>query len=425
MSQNGIKKIFLLMLSLLAAGFWGCTDEPSGEPVILPRMASPFVMYPNDLAQNDSASAHVVEGLQLLVHPNASYTFSFDKDPFIEEPPELQLFRMGVVIDDENVQISHVRTLSPRLENNRYIYEFICEEQSRNVWLTSLVLNGERYTGTTRHVRLAAEGMYSDTLTLNLVVTGKVDFYEDDMDIDKFSRMLLEGFRKYYTSVTIDTLYVRYAHEHPDVGYKYPANEPWLAGRSSEDFFVTELGDWPERALKNALDIVLVHRIEMDWVLGYSLLYGGNLQGGTGSTVVIGAYSKDRSSEEGLTAESMVATAIHETGHFFGLRHTTSTNADFEVDYDYSNFEDGFDDTPYCMELLGSGLLKRAEEKPTDFAVLPIFRGRFSTSGKTFDVLDCPDSRNMMFPAMNEDGMEGFSRQQLEHIRRNLRIFPH
>ena len=282
MSRYTTKNVLFLLFTLLVAGLLGCTENQPGEPVLLPRYISSFVLYPNDLANNDSASAHVYEGLQLLVHPKASYTLSFDKDAYIDDAPTLQLFRLGEVTDDGMVMTNHVRTLEPREENGRYIYEFFCEEQERNVWVTSLVLDGEFYKGSTRHVRFSAEGSYSDTLSLNLIVTGKVEFYEPDMDVETFAKMLLKGFRKYYTSINIDTLYIRYAHEHPSLGANYPANEPWIAGRSSPDFFVTELGGWPERKVRNALDIVLVHRIELDWVLGYSLMYGGSLQGGPG-----------------------------------------------------------------------------------------------------------------------------------------------
>ena len=424
MSQNMTKKVFYILWIPFLLAIAGCFGTEEGEPELMPERVVAYALYPNDVAANDSAASYVANGMQLLVHPKVSYSLSFEKDTAFVEYPTLQLFRLGSKIDDNKVKAKFVRAIKPREEKGRLVYDFRCEENAQNVWVSTLVLDGEYYKGTTRRPILEANGPYSDTLSLNLIVTGRVDFYEDGMDVNRFAKLLLENFRKYYTSIVIDTLYVRYAHEHPTLGGKYPADVPWIAGRSSGDYFVSELGGWPEAGLKNALDIVLVHRIEMEWVLGYSLMYSGNLYGGPGSTVVIGAYNKTPSGESGLPSASMISTAIHETGHFFGLRHTTATQADFEVDSDFSNYEDGFTDTPYCADLLKSGLLKRNIGPASDF-VLPLAHITYATSDNEFNVDQCPDSRNMMFPAVNDEGMDGFTAQQLAHVRKNLMVFPH
>lgn len=45
----------------------------------------------------------------------------------------------------------------------------------------------------------------------------------------------------------------------------------------------------------------------------------------------------------------LAVTAVHELGHFFGMRHTVSTRHDMLQDRDNSNIEDGFTDTRFCV----------------------------------------------------------------------------
>ena len=90
MSQNMTKKVFYILWIPFLLALAGCTEEPVGEPVLLPDRISAYALYPNDVAANDSASNHLVNGLQLLVHPMGSYTLSFDRDSSISELPELR-----------------------------------------------------------------------------------------------------------------------------------------------------------------------------------------------------------------------------------------------------------------------------------------------------------------------------------------------
>ena len=176
------------------------------------------------------------------------------------------------------------------------------------------------------------------------------------------------------------------------------------------------------------MDITLVHFIDQEGILGYSNLFSANLGSGLGSTIVLGTHIKTPVAEEAIDMQGIIETALHETGHFFGLRHTTATRADIETifeDYDfgdYSNLEDGLDDTPSCNTLLATSL---AKVQKTDFRVNRLMPRIRVSANTTFSVENCPDAGNYMFPLTVENKTLKFSDQQLAIIRKNLMIFPH
>ena len=140
-------------------------------------------------------------------------------------------------------------------------------------WGTVLVEDGEYYTGSLNNLRFEGVGTNSLHLKLNLIVVGSYGGTSDDVSLDSLSRLMLEHFRSAFSAggIVVDTLYVHRASERTDLSTAYPDNEPWLAGKYSDDFFVTEVGGWPnseaEPDIYNALDLVLVHRIEKTGVL--------------------------------------------------------------------------------------------------------------------------------------------------------------
>lgn len=431
-----------LLCILWTSFFTSCSETVSadGSPLLPPDSSRPIVhkLYPNDMAKNDSAAVNLARGIALVVHPGASYSLSFDIDS-TQPAPELQLFRTYDLKNSKNhVGSTRVRTLMPTVIGNRYVYTFNCEETKMSIWFTSLGVGGAYYKGKVDNISFQGVGSNSDHFSINLIVVGAMENTLDSMNIDGLSNYMLKQFREKYFGVTIDTLYVRYAHNHPTLGRFYPADQPWVAGVSSEDLFVSELTGWPEDGLSNALNIVLVHSIGENDVMGFSRLFSGVLGAGTESSVVIGEHVKKSSNEyELLSSYTIAMTAVHETGHFFGLRHTSTTRRDLNqtmslgdgtsaVVGDYSNIEDGLTDTPFCNYILSSGLYKQAE---SDEAEEKCFKGYRREHGAFFaksNIYSCPDLNNIMFPVTVDEIMDAsFTKQQMEIIRSSLMIFPH
>ena len=423
------KECFWGILCILCASFFAsCSDvvDADGGSVLSPDSSRPIAhkLYPNDIAKNDSAAVNLARGIALVVHPGASYTLSFDIDS-TQPAPELQLFRTyDLAYSKDLVGSSRIRTLSPTVVGNRYVYSFTCEENKMSIWLTSLGVDGEYYKGKVNNIRFQGFGSYSDHLSINLIVVGSMVNTLDGKNIDELASYMLKLFREKYYGITIDTLYVRYAHNHPTLGPYYPGDQPWVAGISSEDMFVSELAGWPEDGLRNALNIVLVHSIKNKDVMGYSHIFSGILGAGKQSSVVIGEYVKRGNGYELLSSYNIIITALHETGHFFGLRHTSSTKRDLGllddvedddgVIEDLSNVEDGLKDTPFC-DVFSSprNTLYKSSEGADDYAL-------------ELDLHSCPDKYNIMFPVtLDKVGVTSFSEQQMEIVRSSLMIFPH
>ena len=235
-----LEKFFLLSFFTVCLVACGTVEPPETDERFVPDGYLKFTLNPNDNVPGDSIDANFAHGVRIFVHPKAHYELSFDKDVYAQEKPQLRLFR---VYWDDRVKKnfpSWVRTVDPVEENGRYVYDFVCGESDRSVWVTSLNDGEDFYKGKTKNVRLKAYGSYSDHFSVNLIVAGKIK--DLDVSYDSLARMLQHGFDRFYTSVKVDTVYVRYANEHPILGKRYSKSEPWIAGRTSDNQMMTELG---------------------------------------------------------------------------------------------------------------------------------------------------------------------------------------
>jgi hypothetical protein len=419
--------IFFFFLWSIFFSLTACTDSTEPEVVVFPRDREFYAIFPNDPKLGDSIEANLATGIMMIVHPGGRYTLSFGVDP-THEAPKMQLFRSYKHRDGERYGLSKMKTLKPEISGGRYVFSFVCEENERTSWVLTLVEDDTFYQGKTKDVRFEGSGRYSDTLSLNLVSVGLIDPIEGAPSMDSLSRLLISAFRKNYTSIVIDTIYVNYAEKHPTLGEKYPADRHWHAESPSSDTKLSEFGNWPAKGVTEALDIVLVHRIDELNSLGYAGLFASNLVGGERSTVVVGSHVLSNAGERPLAAEEIVKVAVHETGHFFGLKHTTSTWADLESYQDLSILEDGFEDTPYCPELLKSGLYKKGSSTVKSDYSMPaqVFKMLDRTAyGIAFDEDNCPDSYLFMFPVSSDNSMREFSKQQLKFLKQSLMLIPH
>lgn len=121
----------------------------------------------------------------------------------------------------------------------------------------------------------------------------------------------------------------------------------------------------------------------------------------------------------------LAVTAVHELGHFFGLRHTVSTRHDILQDEDASNVEDGFTDTRFCrldQAALGKTAAGDAGAAAKEFDAGPycLRIADNSCTESSCDLLNLMHPVECLFPDRSQTQL---SIQQVAFLKRNMALY--
>lgn len=332
---------------------------------------------------------------------SSGYVVSFDK------PKEKRLL-LGVTIahfiyaDGEYVGKDYnvMRVVEPIEKNGRLFYPLdsvLLDSIGTSGWSYVQLYNEDfsPYEESLASVFIADENMktFSLDFNVNLIVAGKYWGTSDDVSVDELAVIIKDRMNVALNpgGVSVKNVELLHAENHPVVGEKFPSTEEIIIPMSSPRGDFDSLGRWPGH--DGSINLVLGTYIydEEDPFIGGFSPYAGQIYyedfEKKGSYIVIG--TRNRESDEKYSSTVIANLALHELGHFLGLKHTT--------EYGGNEF-DKIEDTPECPGM--------------------------SKDDPGYDL--CPDRHYIMFP-QGGFGWEykTFSPQQMDIIRLYLTVTPH
>lgn len=389
-----------------------------------------YTIYPNDKAPNDSAAKLLSSGILMRTQPGGQYQLTVGMDPLVaQKQPVLKLFttrdlsQSSFVVDKLVGKIESENTQSP------FTFRFtntLLYQNDLAIMITDD--DDQRYPEIIESLSLSGSGDYVGDFFMNIIMTGKLPGCTTKLQQDSLAKIIFDETALIYNQIdglNLTHYNILHAEENPAHGSLFPVDQPYTYEILSTDLDKTSepdlLSQWNEPEI-NGVDIVVLSLINDDNYLGLSPVYGNTLKAGNRSTVQIAVTAKSGSKIDTMSYDLVANTVAHEMGHFLGLRHTTSTNLDLLWGRDYSNVEDGFEDTPNC--LLGkSNLAKLSCTFDQGRAARKIRQAQ--PLGKT-QANSCADRFNLMFPEPVDGVLQNLlSVGQLDMILQNLTLYPH
>ena len=410
------KFLSLLVVAGLLGGLSACTEygveNHDGEN----STKGYFILYPNTHQLSDSIDERISkEGVRTRLSPGGHYSL-FAKIDSLDVVPIL--FISGAKCCENGCLGIN--------EGDNFKFDFSCLLDEPSYAILSLKdQNHNTLKASVSHVRLDGEGIYSDYLSLNIVVAGAFDSTADGQFIDSLANGIGQRLQQIY-DVHVDTVYISYAINHPSAGRMFAKDSFLFVGSS---YVVNLLREpWNDSEKDKAFDVVLVDRVNRD-VVGYA--YNFFFQESLNLEVSVVSFRR----LDGIPyfSQTIQNISVHELGHVLGLNHTTLTMKDFLDWGDYSIFEDGLEDTPYCQEKsdqyreeLEKSVLKKSSLNNDIFSYMAFPKVMNKLDTLTVLSPDCSDYFNIMSPwGIFEKVVYESSPMQRAIVKKNLTLIPH
>lgn len=367
-------------------------------------------VYVNDAAANDSLNLEVAkDGVKFVLQPGKPYVFNVTTTR-TTDVLDVQILQAGGRKAFQKVSAVH--------DGARELFAFTSPLSTASFFTARLLTGANPVTaGSIRHVALQGpEGTVADTLRVKLVFIQTLSGLPTDASKASFAASFFAQMNSVLRPYGIAVAGITEIVDPSLPAMNFPFTNSYV------NLNGTRVANHAHLYLVDQITVGDPDTGPQGTVLGFAAREVVDISQHRESRVILSNRA---------TVGKLAVTAVHELGHFFGMRHTVSTRHDMLQDMDISNVEDGFSDTRMCR-LDQASLAKRsavaaAEDLAGDWA-----DGDHKVGPYCLRVADnaCSepscDLRNLMHPVECEglgQPQTILSAEQVAFLKRNMALY--